>query len=117
MEGDCFHLSRIISSLARSRALRASPLPSIRPTDRDRHATPAAFFIHLTQIRIWEAGEGAGFNGDHQTFEPYYLATAVCEKKERGSRICNYLHAYGFEIGDQYLRKKDHGSCTPPFPF
>ena len=44
-----------------SRALRASPLPSIRPTDRDRHASdakPAAFFIHLTQIRIWEPGGG-----------------------------------------------------------
>ena len=33
----------------------------VNPTDRPRptrHATPAVFFIHLTQIRIWEPGGG-----------------------------------------------------------
>ena len=59
MEGDCFHLSRIISSLAGITRVTTPVNPTDRTTDRDRHATPAAFFIHLTQIRIWEPG-GSG---------------------------------------------------------
>ena len=79
----------------------------VNPTDRPRPPRHARRLLHPSHT-----DPDLGTRRERASMETTRLLNHItlqrhCVKRRKGgSRICNNLHAYGFEIGDQYLRQK-----------